>query len=274
MMAALVDTHCHLQLIQERGGGAAVERALEEAAAAGVEQVLCIGLNLEDSDRCREIAEAHAGVAFTVGWHPHEPELPDPAQTRALEALLLHPRALGVGEIGVDRYWRRGYHETPIEVQLRAFRLMLELAAAHGLPASVHDREAHEDVLAAIDAVPGVTGVMHCMSGDAAHARRARQRGFLVSFAGNVTYPGSDAIRGAAREVDPEGYVLETDSPFLSPVPHRGRPNAPVNVAATAACLAELRGIDAAAVARETTANARRLWDLAGVGRLGAAPAR
>jgi TatD DNase family protein len=257
-----VDTHCHLQLLAEEDGADAVEAALVAAAAAGVEQVVCAGLNVEDSDRCREIAEAHHGVFFTAGWHPHEKLAPDPAQLRALEELLGHPRAVGVGEIGLDRYWRPGYHDTPLDVQIKAFHAMLELARAHSLPAVVHDREAHAEVLAAIDRVPGVRGVMHCMSGDAEHAARSREREFLVSFAGTVTFPHSDPIREAAAAVPGDGYVVETDSPFLAPLPHRGRRNTPAFLPATGAAVAALRASDLDTVAAETTANARRLFAL------------
>ncbi|HYA01165.1 MAG TPA: TatD family hydrolase [Candidatus Binatia bacterium] len=267
-MTALVDAHCHLQLLVEREGGGAVEAALEASAAAGVEQVVCAGINLEDSDRCRVIAESNPGVFFTAGWHPHEPTVPDPAQLRALEELLSHPRAVGVGEIGLDQYWRPGYHETPLSVQQRSFALMLELARAHGLPAVVHDRLSHQEVLAAIDACPGVRGVMHCMSGDDRHARRCRERGFVISFAGNVTYRRNDGIRQAAREVDPEGYAVETDAPFLAPVPHRGRPSIPAHVADTAREVASLRGVSASLVAEQTTRNARRLFALPAQDRL------
>lgn len=258
----LIDTHCHLQLLAEREGEGAIEEALAAAARAGIEQVVCAGLNAEDSDRCREIAEAHAGVFFTAGWHPHEPAVPDAAQLRAIEELLAHPRAVGVGEIGLDRYWRPGYHETPLEVQMRAFHRMLELARGLSLPAVVHDREAHSEVLDAIDSVPGVTGVMHCMSADADHALKSRERGFLVSFAGTITFPRSEPVRRAARSVASDGYVVETDSPFLAPVPHRGRSNTPAFLPATAAAIALLRTSDLATVAGETTANARRLFGL------------
>ena len=259
---ALVDSHCHLQVVAERAGAGAVERALERAAAAGVVQVICPGLNLEDSDRCREIAEAHAGVFFTVGWHPHERTAPDAAQRRALEELLGHPRAVGVGEVGLDQYWRPGYHETPLEVQRAALHQMLELASAHSLPAVIHDRDSHDEVLTALEAVAGVRAVMHSFTGDPVHARLCRERGFLLSFSGIVTFPRSEAIQAAAREVDAGGYLVETDSPFLAPVPHRGRPNTPAFVAATAAAVARLRGVDPATVAAETTAGARRLFAL------------
>jgi len=264
----LVDSHCHLQLIAERQGGAGVEEALEEAAAAGVEQVVCPGLNLGDSDRCREIAEAHPGVFFTVGWHPHERAAPDPAQLGALDELLGHARAVGVGEVGLDLFWRPGYHDTPLEVQRRSLLLMLELARAHGLPAVMHDRDSHAEVLAAVDEVAGVRGVMHSFTGDPDHARRCRERGFLVSFSGIVTFPRSEAIQRSAEAVDRAGYLVETDTPFLAPVPHRGRPNTPAYVAATAAAVARLRGVGVARVAAESTANARALFALGAEDRL------
>ena len=268
---SLVDTHCHLVLLDERG---MLDEALGEAAAAGVEQIVTIGLNVDDSDRNRELAERYAGVFFTVGWHPHEKAAPDPGQLRSLDELLTHPRAVAVGEIGLDWYWRPGYHEVPPEVQRRSLRLMLELAATHRKPIVVHDRDAHDDVLDELrspthdtphpptSGVESPRGVMHCFSGDAALARATADLGMVCSFAGTVTYPRTDGIREAARTVVDGGYVVETDAPFLAPVPHRGRPNQPAYVAATAAVVAQLRGEPAAEVARSATATARRLFGL------------
>jgi TatD DNase family protein len=260
----LVDTHCHLVLLDERG---LLEEVLGAAAAAGVEQIVSVGLNVEDSDLNRELAERYPGVFFTVGWHPHEKAAPDAAQLRSLEELLGHPRAVAVGEIGLDWFWRPGYHEVAPEVQRRSMRLMLELAAAHGKPVVIHDRDAHEDVVAELrDAFGGGEltdrGVLHCFSGDAALARTAGELGMVCSFAGTVTYPRTDGIREAARSVGEGGYVVETDAPFLAPVPHRGRPNQPAYVAATAAAVAGLRGEPTAEVARSATATARRLFGL------------
>lgn len=260
----LVDTHCHLVLLDERG---MLDEALEGAAAAGVEQIVSIGLNVEDSDRNRELAERHPGVFFTVGWHPHQKAAPGPSELRALEDLLRHPRAVAVGEIGLDWYWRPGYHEVPPEVQRRSLRLMLELAAAHRRPIVVHDRDAHDDIVAELtDAFgPGERadrGVMHCFSGDASLAAASARLGMLCSFAGTVTYPRTDGIREAARTVADGGFVVETDAPFLAPVPHRGRPNQPAYVAATAAAVAGLRGEPAAEVALSAAESARRLFRL------------
>lgn len=269
----LVDSHCHLLLLQERG---MLDDALQAAGEAGVEQIVSIGLNVEDSDANRQIAERHAGVFFTVGWHPHEKQPPDTAQMRALDELLRHPRAVAVGEIGLDQYWRPGYHEVPLEVQQRQMRMMLELAQTHGKPVVVHDRDAHDEILRALDEVPRTHGVMHCFSGDAAFAVECARRGMLASFAGTITFPRSEGIQAAAAAVAEDGWVVETDAPFLAPVPHRGRPNQPAYVAATCAAVAALRGLDPSTAARHSSENSRRLFalpDPAAGDRLGA-PAR
>jgi TatD DNase family protein len=255
----LVDTHCHLVLLEERG---LLDLALESAAGAGVAQILSVGLNVGDSDRNRVIAERHDNVWFTVGWHPHEPRAPDGGEQRALAELLTHPRAVAVGEIGLDLYFRPGYHETPVDEQRRTMHLMLDLAEAHGKPAVVHDRDAHAEVLALLGDHPAVRGVMHCFSGDAGFARACIGAGYVISFSGILTFPRSEAQQAAAREVGEGDYVVETDSPFLAPVPHRGRPNLPGYVAATAARVAALRGIGDEDVRAQTTATARRLFSL------------
>jgi TatD DNase family protein len=255
----LVDTHCHLVLLEERGLLAA---ALEGAAQEGVAQIVSVGLNVDDSDRNRVIAESNDNVWFTVGWHPHEPHAPDAAEQHALAELLAHPRAVAVGEIGIDLFFRPGYHDTPLDEQERAMHLMLDLAAAHGKPAVVHDRDAHAEVLAAIGGHPDVRGVMHCFSGDAGFAHACIAAGYVISFSGIVTFPRSEPQQGAAREVGESDYVVETDSPFLAPVPHRGRPNLPEYVAATARAVATLRGAGENEVRAQTTATARRLFGL------------
>lgn len=257
----LVDTHCHLVLLEERGLLAA---ALESAADAGVEQMISVGLDVEDSDRNRRIAEAHDSVWFTVGWHPHQPHAPGPSEVHALDELLHHPRAVAVGEIGIDLFFRPGYHDTPLDEQQRAMHTMLELAQAHGKPVVVHDRDAHDVVLAAIREHPRVRGVMHCFSGDAEFAHACVESGYAISFSGIVTFARSEAQQAAAIAVGDQDYVVETDSPFLAPVPHRGRPNLPGYVAATAGAVARLRGVDEAVVRAQTTATARRLFRLPG----------
>jgi TatD DNase family protein len=265
----LVDSHCHLLLLEERG---MLDEALQAAVEEGVEQIVTVGLDVEDSDANRAIAERHAGVFFTVGWHPHEKQPPDAAQMRALDELLRHPRAVAVGEIGLDRYWRPGYHEVPMDVQRRQMQMMLELAETHGKPVVVHDRDAHDETLEALAAAPGVHGVMHCFSGDAQFAQRCVERGMLCSFAGTITFPKSEGIQAAAASIGDEWFTVETDAPFLAPVPFRGRPNQPAYVGATCEAVARLRGVDAGTAARHAADNARRLFalpDPAGGDRLG-----
>lgn len=257
----LVDTHCHLVLLAERG---MLDEAMAGAAAAGVTQVVSVGLNVEDSDANRLVAERFDNVWFTVGWHPHEKRAPDAAQLRALDELLAHPRAVAVGEIGVDLFVRPGYSDTPLAEQQRAMHLMLELAETHGKPAVVHDRDAHDETLALIRAHPRVRGVMHCFSGDAGLARSCVDAGWMVSFSGIVTFPRSEPIQDAARSVAAGAYVVETDAPFLAPVPHRGHANRPAFVADTATAVARLRGEHADLVRADTTRAARELFALPG----------
>jgi TatD DNase family protein len=257
--APLIDTHAHLALLEERG---LLGRALDGAAAAGLETIVSIGVNLDDSERNRALAEAHENVCFTVGWDPQQPAAPDGTEAEALAVLLRHPKAVAVGEVGIDLFFRAGYHETPIEVQRRSLRVMLELAAEQGKPVVIHDRDAHDEVLAALSDVPDASGVMHCFTGDASHMHRCIDRGFMVSFSGIVTFPRTEALQRAAREAPAGAYVVETDSPFLAPVPHRGRVNLPEHVADTAACIARLREQPEDVLRRQTTEAARRLFGL------------
>lgn len=259
MSEPLIDTHCHLVLLDERG---LLNSALEGAAAAGVDTIVTIGVDLEDSERNRVIAEAHPNVWFTVGWDPQQRRLPDAGQRRALAALLEHPRAVAVGEIGLDLFFRPGYHETPLEVQQRSLLTMLELAAEFDKPVVIHDRDAHDEIIAALAHVPDVHGLMHCFTGDATHMRRCVDRGFAVSFAGIVTFARAGEIQRAAIEAPAHAYVVETDAPFLTPVPHRGTVNVPERVADTAARIAALRDELVDEVRRQTTATARRVLRL------------
>jgi len=256
----LIDTHCHLTLLEERG---LLDAALEGAASAGVTAMVTIGVNLDDSDRSRAIAESHSNVWFAVGWDPQQAGSPDARQLAALGDLLRHPRAVAVGEVGLDLFFRPGHHDTPVDVQRRSLATMLELAAEHGKPVVIHDRDAHAEVLAELAHVPEVTGVMHCFTGDAAHMRRCIDRGFAVSFSGIVTFARSEPIQQAAASAPDSMYVVETDSPFLAPVPHRGTVNLPQRVADTARRLAELRAVPEHEVRATTTANARRIFRIA-----------
>jgi TatD DNase family protein len=259
--AGFIDTHCHLPLLEDRG---MLQQAIEGAHADGVEAMVTIGVNLDDSDRNRRIAEAHDTVWFAVGWDPQQSREPDAAELDALGALLRHPRAVAVGEVGLDLFFRPGYHETPVEVQQRSLRAMLELAADAGKPVVIHDRDAHDEILDAVSRVPAAHGVMHCFTGDARHMQRCAEHGFAVSFSGIVTFPRSDDIQAAAVAAPADMIVLETDAPFLTPVPHRGTVNVPARVVDTAHRVAALRNVTLEALARLTSANARRIFALGG----------
>ena len=266
-LPALVDTHCHLVLLEERG---LLDAALESRAEHGVTQVVTVGLDVDDSDRNRQLAERLPGVWFTVGWHPHQPGPPDSAQVAALRELADHPRCVAVGEIGLDHFWRPGYHETSAERQLEGLRMMLEIAADARLPVVVHDRDAHDEVVAALGAGlrgPGggrPAGVFHCFSGGPELATAAARLDMVCSFAGIVTFPRSEPVQAAAAAVAEGGWTVETDAPFLAPIPYRGRPNLPGYAAATAAAVARLRGMDIAAARAEAAATGRRLFGLPG----------
>ncbi|MFN2593224.1 MAG: TatD family hydrolase [Candidatus Dormibacteria bacterium] len=262
----LVDTHCHLVLIEERGY---LDEAVEAAVEAGVEQIVSVGLNLEDSERNQQIADRLPGVFFSVGWHPHEKAPPDGPQLAALDELLGHPRAVAVGEVGLDRYWRPGYHETPLSVQRRSLQAMLELAEGRDKPVIIHDRDAHAETLDELGARPALRPLMHCFSGDATHAARCLALGHVLSFAGTVTFRGSDGVRDAARGVAADRYVVETDAPFLAPHPHRGKPNHPAYVADTAGAIAAIRSVPIETVRAESSATARGFFALPAGDRLG-----
>jgi TatD DNase family protein len=254
---ALIDTHCHLVLLREQG---LLQRALEGAQQARITHIVTVGVSLDDSDANREIAEDNPEVWFTVGWDPQQAAPPDAAERAALGELLRHPKAVAVGEVGLDYDFRPGYHETPADVQQQSFHTMLELALEHRKPVVVHDRDAHDDVLKAIREVPGSRGVMHCFTGNAEHAKRCVDAGFVVSFSGIVTFRNAEEIRGAARAVGDSDFVVETDAPFLTPEPHRGTVNLPERVRDTARRLTALRDDDEAQLCRRTSETAQRLF--------------
>jgi TatD DNase family protein len=255
----LVDTHCHPVLLEERG---VLEQAWESCRSNDVVQVLAVGLNVEDTLKNQAFATAGSGVFFTVGWHPHEKRKPDQKELEALDALLDDPRAVAVGEVGIDLFFRPGYHETSLEIQRASLESMMELAKAHGKPVVIHARDAHEEILQIMARWPDVHGVMHCFSGDADFAKRCVDLGYVLSFSGIATFKTATDIQDAAKGVGPDDYMVETDSPFLAPVPHRGDTNLPGFVAHTAKAVAALRGESIEEVAARTTATARRVFGL------------
>jgi TatD DNase family protein len=248
---SLFDTHCHLFLMD--GDPAS---AVDQARRAGVEGLICVGIDPGSSRRARELADALAGVFATAGVHPHEAAAFDAAAEAAVEELAHDPRVVAVGETGLDYYRMR----SPVDDQHRAFRAHLALARETGKPAVVHCRDAWDDVLRLLEEDRADRVVLHCFSGDATVAREASARGYFCSFAGNLTYPKNAPLRQAAGEVTPDLLLVETDSPFLAPQSQRGRDNVPANVRSVMEALAEVRSEEPLAVARQTTENARRAF--------------
>ncbi|GAC1335340.1 MAG: hypothetical protein NVSMB17_18120 [Candidatus Dormibacteria bacterium] len=237
----LTDTHCHLELIAnaEKTEPAAT---VEAAAEAGVTRVINIGLG-PDNEAVLQRAHEFDHVFATVGWHPHEKQPPGDRELAAMADLAADPRVVAIGEVGLDYYWRPGYHEVPPEVQKESFRRMLELARTTGLAAVVHNREAHADTLAVLDDFADVQVVMHAFSGDAAFAGECVRRGVVLSIAGPVTYPSAGPLREAVESVPLDHLVVETDAPFLPPQPWRGKPNRPAMMVVTAARVADLKRV-------------------------------
>ncbi|HEY7018384.1 MAG TPA: TatD family hydrolase [Gaiellaceae bacterium] len=247
----MTDTHAHLDACADPA-----DEVIARAREAGVGRIVSVGSGL---DSCREtlaIAARHDGVFAALGIHPHQAAEQDAARLDDLRELLADPRAVAVGETGLDFY--RDY--APREEQRELFARQLELAGELDKPVVVHTREASDETAAALEAFEG-TVVLHCFSAPEL-LPVALERGYYVSFAGNVTYPKAEELREAARGIPADRLLAETDSPYLSPQPRRGRPNEPANVVHTVAALAEARGEQAAELAARLDENARAAFDL------------
>lgn len=230
-----VDTHCHLFLMEADPGD-----VVDSARRAGVERIVCVGIDPESSRRSLELAESFRGVFATAGVHPHTASEFDSPAASVVEELLAHPLVVGVGETGLDFYRRL----SPPEDQERAFRAHIALSRETGKPLVVHVREAWPDALRILGEERAERVVLHCFSGDERIAGEAAARGYFVSFAGNLTYPKTDHLRAAAAALPAERILAETDSPFLAPQVKRGGANHPSNVLDVLATLAEIRGVN------------------------------
>lgn len=252
-MSGLIDTHCHLDMLP-----GSVTEALAGARAAGLEAIVTIGIDLSSSRQAVALARTHECVSATVGLHPHDAHLWDEALALQFERLAADPAVVAIGECGLDYYRDRA----PREDQRRAFVGQIDLARKLGKPLVVHIREAAADGLELLARhAQGLTVVLHCFSQPDALEECVRH-GYYLSFAGNVTYKNADDLRRAARTAPDDLLILETDAPFLSPVPFRGKPNLPERVLHTHAVIAEVRGQDGRELAALTSANARRAFGL------------
>ena len=246
-----MDSHCHLFLLDADPSG-----VLQDARAAGVETIVCPGIDPETSRRALELARAFDGVFATAGLHPHDASAFGPAAAREIETLLSEPEVVAVGECGLDFFRMR----SPREDQERAFRSQVALARDADLPLVVHCRDAWEEILRLLDEGSAERVVLHCFTGSVETARACAARGWYLSFAGNITYPANDHLRSAAAGVSMDRVLVETDSPFLAPQRMRGRANAPSNVVDVIDAIAALRGEPVENVRTITAANARRAF--------------
>src|SRR3954447_4430575 len=248
--AAVVDTHCHLDVCEPP-----VAELVARAVEAGVRRIATVGMNPASIEAALAVARDHDEVVAIVGRHPHEAEGFGDADLEQIERAAADAGARAIGETGLDYYRDRA----PREDQKRAFEGQLELAARLGLPVAIHTRAAEDDTFAMLsEHAAGTTVILHCFSAPD-RLEECVERGYLCSFAGNVTYPKADDLQAAARELPDELLLVETDSPFLAPQPVRGKPNEPVNVRHTAEYVAEHRGVSYHELEETVEANAARV---------------
>lgn len=252
----LVDSHCHLDFPDFQPD---FDQVLARAAEAGVGLMLSIGTRLSAFDQVLAVAERYDQVYCTVGIHPHEAGREPGIAAERLLALAAHPKVVGFGETGLDYF----YEHSPREQQQASFRAHIEAARQAGLPLVVHTRDADDDTAAILTeeyAKGPFSGLIHCFSSGPQLAQQALAIGFYISLSGIITFNKADSLRDTVRALPLDRLLVETDAPYLSPVPKRGKRNEPAFVAHTAAKLAELKGCGAAAIAEATTANFFRLF--------------
>jgi len=253
----LVDSHCHIDFdpLLPR-----IDEVLRNARNNDVSHLLCVGVNLEDYPGVLALAEQYSHIFASVGVHPNEQQGEDPAAER-LAGLAEHPRVVAIGETGLDYFRSQG----ELEWQRERFRRHIQAARDAGKPLIIHSREAPQDTIR-IMAEAGAEqagGVMHCFAGDWAMARQALDLGFYISFSGIVTFKNAQSLREVACKAPGDRILVETDSPYLAPVPYRGKLNEPAYVRHTAECVAGLRGMSYEAVAEATTDNFFTLFSAA-----------
>jgi len=249
----LVDSHCHLDFPDFAAERAAV---IARAGAAGVATMLTIATRLDEFPGVQTIAEAHDEVWCSVGAHPHEARDHAALRPEELIALASHPKVVGIGETGLDFH----YDLSPRDIQEEVFRVHIAASCATGLPLIIHAREADGEVARILEEERPPPGVMHCFSSGRGLAEAALALGFYISISGIVTFRNAEELRAIVRDVPLDRLLVETDAPYLAPVPHRGKRNEPAFVAATAAAVAALKGLPLQDLAEVTSANFFRLF--------------
>ncbi|HET6464926.1 MAG TPA: TatD family hydrolase [Nitrospiria bacterium] len=254
----LIDSHAHLN---DPVYDADRDDVIRRAGEAGVGAIVTIGCDLESSRRAVELADRYKMIYATIGVHPHEVKLVDDTTLTELQKLAAHKKVIGFGEIGLDYF----YLHSPRETQQRRFRQQIAQAKMLGLPIVVHSRDAKSDTLSILkeERVENIGGVMHCFTGDLEMARIAMEMNFYISFAGVLTFTNATAVREVARALPMDRILLETDCPYLSPVPNRGRRNEPAYIRYTAEVLARLHPDQTPeSIMNVTAENAARLFKI------------
>jgi TatD DNase family protein len=256
----LVDSHAHIDFPQFADDR---EAMLERARAAGISALLAIGTGPgpEKLDSALPYADQYNWIFASIGIHPHEAKQVTPQHLEELANLAKHPKVIAWGEIGLDYF----YDHSPRDVQHQVFRDQMALALDAKLPIIIHCRDAWPDCLTLLEEVwrpTGIGGILHCFTGTVGEVRRGLDAGFMISFAGNSTYPKTQHIRDAAKEVPLDRILIETDSPFLAPQPYRGKRNEPAYIAEVARTLANVRNLLPEEFAATTAANFRSFFQL------------
>ena len=252
----LVDSHCHLDYLP---AGSERDAAIARARRAGVGAMVTIGTKITEFPGVRAIAESQPDIWCSVGIHPHEVAAEPETSAEALAGLARHPRVIGIGETGLDFY----YEHSPRDRQVAVFRTHAEAAGISGLPLIVHTRDADRETAEILLEEVGkrrLAGVIHCFSTGRELAEKAIELGFLISLSGIVTFKNAEPLRQIVRDLPLDRVLIETDSPYLAPVPKRGKQNEPAFLVHTAAEVARLKGVSAEEIAEATTANFYRLF--------------
>ncbi|MDM7857943.1 TatD family hydrolase [Thiopseudomonas acetoxidans] len=258
----LVDSHCHLDRLDLTKFSGSLDAALEAARMRGVKHFLCVGISVANAPEVREFTQRYADVDCSVGVHPLDLDRGGEPTLEWLLDELQHKGVVAVGETGLDYY----YQTQTAQLQQESFRLHFEAARLSGKPVIIHTRDAKDDTLAIMrEAALPQAGVMHCFTEDWEMAKAALDLGYYISFSGIVTFRNAQALRDVALQVPSDRLLVETDSPYLAPMPHRGKSNFPEYVADVAEFLAQLRGVSYEQLAEQTTANFKRLFPLARV---------
>ena len=250
----LIDTHCHLFYKDLKND---LDNMLNRANELGVNRFITVGTNLDDSRECLILADAHENIFASAGVHPHDSKDAPEDYLDQIAELMTSSKMVAVGEMGLD-YFR---NISDPKIQRKIFREQLQIASESHKPVIFHNRDADDDVIQILSEFPDVIGVAHCFSSDLNTAKTFVDMGYYISFSGNLTFKNSH-LPGVAKELPLDKLLVETDSPYLSPVPHRGKPNEPGRTRFVAEKLAVIHDVSLAVIAEKTTANAKNLFDL------------